>query len=142
MHHSEPLVLGGELADGEELSVRGAFFAAGLARLLVCVGVEVVVVDVLGRVLTVSCVGDCVEAAIGHVVPACLGLIGQEEVGAVVPSEPLVHLLAEVPNLIARLLVQPVVQGAVELLRAVGRDLLRELAFESGEHVVELEGVG
>lgn len=140
--HSEPLVLGGELADGEELSVRGAFFAAGLARLLVGVGVEVVVVDVLGSVLSVGCVGNGVEAAIGHVVPACLGFISQEEVRAVVPSEPLVHLLAEVPNLVVGLLVQPVVQGAVELLATVGRDLLREFAFESGEHVVELEGVG
>lgn len=52
------------------------------------------------------------------------------------------HLLGQVPYLIVGLFMEPVVQGAVEFLAAVGGNLLRELAFKSGEHVVELEGVG
>jgi hypothetical protein len=69
---SEPLVLGGELADGQKLSVGSAFLAAGFARLLVSICVKVVVMHVLRGVLSVSGVGHCVEATVGNVQPAGL----------------------------------------------------------------------
>ena len=50
-------------------------------------------------------------------------------------------LLGQVPNLIVRFFVQPVVEGAVELVGAVSANLLGEFAFETGEYIVELESV-
>lgn len=87
----------------------GALFAASLAGLLVCVSVEVVVVHVLRGVLSVSGVGDGIETAVGHVVPPGLGLVSEKQVSAVLPSEPLVHLLRKVPNLVAGFFMEPVV---------------------------------
>jgi hypothetical protein len=81
------------LTDGEELAVRGTLFAARLTGLLVGIGIEVVVVDVLRGVFTMSGVGNSIKATIGNPIPAGLGLIGEEDVGTVLPSEPSVHLL-------------------------------------------------
>lgn len=72
MSDSEPLVLGGELTDGQKLSVAGAFLAAGLAGLFVSICVKVVVMHVLRGVLSVSGVSHCVETTVGHVQPAGL----------------------------------------------------------------------
>ena len=119
MHSSEPFVLGGELTDGQKLAVCGTFLTALLAGLFVGVGVEIVVMNVFGGVLSVDGVGDCVESTVGNVVPAGLRLVRQEEVSSVLPSEPLVHLLRQVPNLIAGLFMEPVVKWAVELIRSV-----------------------
>ena len=90
---SEPFVLGRELSDREELTVSSALLATGLTRLLVSVSVEVVVMNVLRSVLTVSCVGDGVETTIGDPVPSSLRLVSEKDVGTVLPSEPSVHLL-------------------------------------------------
>jgi len=136
-NESEPLVLGGELANGEELTMTGALLAALLAGLIVGVGVQVVVVDVLRGVLSVSGVGDSVEAAVGQEVPAGLGLVSEEHVAAVVPSEPSVHLLRKVPHMLGGLLVHPVIQGRVELVTAVSGYEIGESALKSGEHIVE-----
>jgi len=118
-----------------------ALLAASLARLLVDVGIKVVVMHMLGSVLAMGCVGDCVESAIGDKVPAGLTLVCEHEVAAVVPAEESVHLLRKVEDLIRWLLVHPVVQGAVELITAVSGDLLRELTLKAGEDVIELESV-
>ena len=114
--YSEPLVLGRELADGEELTVRSTVLAAGLAGLLVSVCVQIVVMNVLRGVLTVSSVGDCVEATVGDPVPAGLRLVSEENVSTVLPSEPSGHLLREVPDLVGGLLVHPVVEGRIEVI--------------------------
>jgi hypothetical protein len=119
--------------------MRSALLA--VARLLVGIGATVVVVNVLGGVLAVSGVGDGVETAVGDIVPASLALVGKEEVATVLPSEPSVHFLWEVPHLIGGLLVHPVVQGRIELIWAMGGDELRELALKAGEHIVELKGI-
>ena len=81
------------MSNGEELTVRGTLLSAGLTRLLVSVSVEVVVMNVLRSVLTMSCVGDGVETTIGDPVPSGLRLVSEEDVGTVLPSEPSVHLL-------------------------------------------------
>lgn len=72
MSDSEPLVLGGELTHGQKLSVASTFLAAGLAGLFVSICVKVVVMHVLRGVLSVSGVGNCVEATVGYVQPASL----------------------------------------------------------------------
>lgn len=69
------------------------FLASLLSAAFVLVGVQVVVMDVLWGVLTLSCVGDSIEASVWEEVPTSLRLVGQENVGAVVPSEPSGHLL-------------------------------------------------
>jgi hypothetical protein len=97
---------------------------------------------VLRGVLSMSGVGNCVEATVGYVQPASLRLVSQEKVGAVLPSKPSVHLLGEVPDLIIGLLMQPVVEWAVELVRTVSRNLLGEFSLKAGEYIVELESVG
>jgi hypothetical protein len=74
------------LTDGEELTVRSTLLATSLTGLLVSFCVEVIVVNVLRSVLTVSCVGDGVETTIGNPVPSSLGLVGEEDVGTVLPS--------------------------------------------------------
>ena len=106
---SEPFVFGGELADWQELAVRGTLLAASLAWLFIGVGIEVVVVDMLGSVLSMDGIGDRIESAVWNVVPTGLGLIGEEEISTVLPAKPLVHLLWEIPDLVAWLFVQPVV---------------------------------
>ncbi len=52
------------------------------------------------------------------------------------------HLLGEVPDLVVRLLMQPVVEWAVELVRTMSRNLLGEFSLKAGEYIVELESVG
>jgi hypothetical protein len=74
---SEPLVLGRELADGEELSMSSTLLATSLARLLVGISVQIVMVHMLGSVLSVSGVGDSVKSAVGHEVPSSLALVGE-----------------------------------------------------------------
>jgi hypothetical protein len=74
------------LTDGEELTVRSTLLATSLTGLLVSFCVEVIVVNVLRSVLTVSCVGDGVETTIGDPVPSSLRLVGEEDVGTVLPS--------------------------------------------------------
>lgn len=119
----------------------GTLFAASLARLLIGISVQVVVMNMLGSVLSMSSVGDSIKSTVGNKVPTGLGLVGKHQVAAILPSEPSVHFLGEIPNLIGRLLVHPMVKWAVELIATVGRDLLRELTFEAGEHIVERKSV-
>lgn len=107
--YSEPFVLGRELANRQELSMASTFFAASLARLFVSISVKVVVVDVFRSILSMSCVSNSVETAIGNKVPTSLRFISQKYVGTVIPSEPSVHLLRQVPNLIVGFLVKPVI---------------------------------
>ena len=52
------------------------------------------------------------------------------------------HLLGKVPDLVIGLLMQPVVEWAVEFVRTVSRNLLGEFSFKAGEYIVELESVG
>jgi len=54
-----------------------ALLAAGLARLLVGISVQIVMVHMLGSVLSVGGVGDGVESAVGHEVPSSLALVGE-----------------------------------------------------------------
>jgi hypothetical protein len=73
--------------------VRSAFFASGFAGLLISISVQVVVVDMLRCVFTMSGVGNCVEATIRDPIPSSLGLVSKEDIAAILPSEPSVHLL-------------------------------------------------
>ena len=117
--------------------MRSSLLAAGLARLLVSISVEVVVMNVLGSVLTVSSVSDSVEATIGDPVPTSLGLVSEENVGTVLPSKPSVNLLREIPDLVRGLLVHPVIQGGIKVIRTVSVDKLGETTLKAGENVVE-----
>ncbi len=72
------------------MTVRGTFHSALLAALLVRIRIEVVMVNVLWSVLAS---GVDVPAAIGHIVPPGFALVGEQNICAVVPSEPPVHAL-------------------------------------------------
>ena len=69
---SEPFILGRELSNWEELTVSSAFFAASSARLLIGICVEVVVMNMLRGVLTMSCVCNCIESTVRDIVPSSL----------------------------------------------------------------------
>ena len=104
-----------------------------LPRFFVHICVQVVVMDVLWSVLA-CCI--LVPAPIIYVVPAGFTFIGEQHIGAVVPSEPSPHLLREIPNLVVGLLVNPMCQRPVQIF-GMGANLLWELAVESGENVIE-----
>ena len=129
------------MTDGEELTVSSTIFAAGLAGLLISISVQIVVVDMLRSILTMSGVSDCVEATIGDPIPSSLGLVSKEDVASILPSEPSVHLLRQVKHLIRGLFVHPVVEGRVKVLRTVGIDELGETVLKTREHIIEGKGV-
>lgn len=127
---------------GRQEGAVGALDTASLARLLVDISVQVVVMDVLRGGLTVASVNSRVSAAVGHVVPAGLRLVGKHHVGTIVPLEPSPHLVGQMPDgLFIGTLMEPVVLRALPV-RGPSVDVTRELALESGDDVVELEGVG
>jgi len=67
-----------ELVSAKEFSMVCALHTASLSRLSVDITVQVVVVNVLGSILTVNCAFGL--TSIGEIVPACLALIGEQDV--------------------------------------------------------------
>mmetsp|Transcript_24730 Transcript_24730/g.30885 ORF Transcript_24730/g.30885 Transcript_24730/m.30885 type:complete len:326 (+) Transcript_24730:279-1256(+) len=96
--------------------------------------------NVLRGVLAMASASVVVNTTILQDVPASLGLVGEENMCAVVPSEPAVHALGETPGVALRILVHPVGHGALETV-SVRSNLLRELTLQSGEHIIEGERV-
>lgn len=123
-----------ELVSAKEFSVVCALHTASLSRLDVNIRVEVVVVNVLGSILAVGCAFGL--TSIREIVPASLALVGEQDVGAIMPSQPSPHLLREVPYILAGLLVQPVGHGTVQAI-AVRINHAGELTLESGESIIE-----
>lgn len=111
-----------------------------LSGLLVNIGVQVVVVHVLGGVLANDGI-EWVRTSVVNVEPAGLGLVSEEQVAAVLPLEPFVDLLGKEPDVLSGLLVNPVGHGALKE-RGVLRHLSGELVLEHGECVIEGQGVG
>ena len=97
--------------------------------------------NVLWCVFTLGGVCDGVEASVWKEVPACLGLVSEEDVGSVVPSEPSGDFVAQVEDLIGGLFVQPMVHGRIEVV-SEGGDLLWEFPLKPRENIVELQRVG
>lgn len=100
---------------------------------------HVVVMNVFRRVLSVHKVLIS-AASVGNVFPTSFGLVSVEHVRTILPSEPSPHSLGEVPNFVRGFLVEPVSHGALEAV-SVSEDLLGHLVLESGEHIIEWEGV-
>ena len=96
---------------------------------------------VLRSVLSVDCVSHSVKSSIWDEFPTGLRLVSKEDVGTIVPSQPSVHLLRQMPNMFAWLLMKPMVQWIIKVV-SMSVDLLRELSLKSWEYVVELEGIG
>jgi len=95
-------------------------------------------VDMLWSVLAS---GVDVPAAIGHIVPPGFAFVGEQNICAVVPSEPPVHALRQVPNILWRgSLVNPVGERPMELIRMCG-NLFGELSVEAWEHIVKWERI-
>lgn len=137
-----PLALVGELALLQKLVGRGGLDVSCLARVLVDVRVQIVVVHVFGVVLSVAGVLFNVETTVGHVVPAGFALVGEQNVGSVLPSEPPPHTLREHPCAFrVGSLMQPVVERRLPSI-APGSDLTWELALKSGNHIIEGQCVG
>ena len=65
--------------------------------LLVEVGVQVVMMNMLWVVLTVSSVALDVESTVRDVVPSGLRLVSQQDVTSIMPLEPSPNSLGEVP---------------------------------------------
>lgn len=129
-----------ELVCCKEFAVGSSGGATLFAGPLVGIGVQVVVVNVFGGELTVDHVAGF-RGAVWNVEPAGFALVSVEHVAAIVPSEPSPHALGQVPNLIGRLLVQPVSHWALETI-GVSENLLRELVLQIWENIIEWQGVG
>lgn len=112
------------------------FLAASCLRFSILVGVQVVEVNVLWSELARSGVHIGAVATVGDIVPASLGLVGEEDVRPVLPAEPAGHLVSEREDVFCGVLVHPVVKRTV----AVGGmdvDVAREASLKAGEHTVE-----
>ena len=110
------------------MSWAGTFNTASLARFLVLISVQVVVVHMLRVVLSLASVGVQVVASVRDEVPAGFRLVGEKHVCSIMPSQPAPHSLREMPRVTLFGLVKPVCHGTVEPF-GMRRDLLRELAF-------------
>jgi hypothetical protein len=111
-----------------------------LSALFVCIGVKVIVMNVLWSVLSVDCVGDSVEPSVWNEFPASLRLVCKKDVGSIVPSQPSIHFLREMPNMAAWFLMKPMVQWVIKVV-GMSVDLSRELSLKPWEYVVELQSV-
>lgn len=127
-----------ELVSAKEFSVVCALHTASLSRLSVDITVQVVVVNVLGSILTISCAFRL--TSIGEIVPACLALIGEQDVSTIVPSQPSPYLLGEVPYILAGFFVQPVGHGTIQAI-TVRINHAGKLTLESGESIIEWQCV-
>lgn len=114
----------------------GALLAASRPRLSIFIGVQVVVVHVLWVINAGLSSHSGAVSPVGNFVPASLRFVSEQDVSAVLPSEPPCHLVAEREDLVLGMLVQPVVHRAM-VLRGVDVEVTWEFALESGEDVVE-----
>ena len=117
------------------------FLATLLARLLISVSIEVVVVDVLRIELAMSRVCVVVNSTIWQEVPASLRFVSKQHVRTVVPSEETIHALGKLPRVTCGIFVHPMSHWALKRV-SVSIDQTRELTFEPREHIVERKGVG
>lgn len=90
---SKPFVLGGELSNWEELTMSCTLLATLLSRLFISITVEIVMVDMFRSIFTVSSVSNSIKATVRDIEPTCLRLVSQEDVGTIMPSEPVVYSL-------------------------------------------------
>ena len=98
--------------------------------------------DVLWVVFSVLGVLLGVKATVGNVVPACLRLVGEHDVGAVMPFEPPPELLRKKPDLLTGwTFMKPVVVWAFPFT-SPGVDVSWELTFKTGDDLIKLKGVG
>ena len=119
----------------------GALDAPLSPRLLVHVGVEVIEMDVFGGKFSTGSGSGRAVTTVGHVIPAGFGLVGEHDVGAVMPSEPAGHLVREGEDVLFGVVVEPVVHWGVTVI-SMDVDVTRELSFQTGEHVIERKSVG
>jgi len=71
---------------------------------------EIIMVDVLWGIFTLSGVGLDTETSIWDVKPSGLRFISEHDVGTIVPLEPSPHLVGESPSmLLIRSLMKPVI---------------------------------
>ena len=90
-------------------------------------------------VLSVCGVRGSVIPAVRQVVPAGLALVGEQHMAAVVPPEPPVHSLRELPRLRAQ--VQPVVQRVVPPVRVRVEVRRGKRVLQTRKHIVERQSV-
>ena len=114
-----------------------SYFLSFLPRFFVKIRVQVVVMNMFGRVFACRIL---VPASIIYVEPAGFTLIGEQNVSTVVPSEPSPHLLGKIPDLVVGLFVDPMRHRSVQVF-SMGANLLGELSIESWENVIERKGV-
>ena len=125
----------------QELVGLGTLDTSGLSGFLVDVGMQVVVVHVLWVVLSVSCVLLNVEPSIRKVVPSSLRFISKKYVSSIVPFKPSPDSVRKLPCGIAVWsFVEPVILWSFEVVTP-GSDVLGELSLESGNDIIERQGV-
>jgi len=78
---------------GQVLAWSGLFYTSLSLRVLVFIGVQVVVMHMLGVVFSVSGVLLSVESTVTNVEPSSFGFVSQQNVSTVVPLEPSPKLL-------------------------------------------------
>ena len=114
---SKPLLIGRELAPGQELAMASSFDTSSLSASLVRVCVEIIVMNVLRGVFSMCCICHYIEASVRNVFPSSFRFIGKQDVRPVHPPQPRGHSLSQVPSLLAiRVLMHPVVQRALILM--------------------------
>ena len=118
-----------------------SFFASGLSGFLVSISNHIVMMHMLGSVLSLTSIGNRVESPIRNVVPARFRFVCQQNMAAIMPSQPFGHSLGQRPDvLIGAFLMEPMIQRTVKVI-GVGVDLLRKLALQAWEHIVEFQCV-
>jgi len=97
--------------------------------------------DMLWCVFSVSSIALNIESSIWDIVPSGLRFVSKHNVGTIVPLEPSPKSLGKHPGAhVIWTFMEPMVEWALETV-SPSTDVSWEFALESGNHVIELQGV-
>jgi len=91
-------------------------------------------------ILTMSSVSFSTVATVRNVEPSSFSLVSEVNIATIMVSEPSPHTLRQLPNVLGRMFMQPMVQRAAVIV-SPGSNVTRELSLEAREHIIERQSI-